>query len=141
MSAVDSQTGIFTITKRLSLQSQLGGMEMTEEHMRRLADNRSELDGAIISIGLFTEEFAAAQRQDVQHAVFMGAILFLVGSAGLYFLFLYHSMRVTKSTLANMKLYTDNVIESIPVGIVTLDSLDRVVSCNRKSRRNPGPNA
>ena len=133
MSAVDSQTGIFTITKRLSLQSQLGGMEMTEEHMRRLADNRNELDGAIISIGLFTEEFVTAQKQDVQHAIFMGAILFLVGSAGLYFLFLYHSMRVTKTTLADMKLYTDNVIESIPVGIVTLDSLDRVVSCNRKT--------
>ena len=133
ISAIDRQTGIFTITKRLSLHSQLGGMAMNLEHMRRIADNRNKLDGAIISIGLFTEDFVTAQKQDVQHAVFMGAILFLVGSAGLYFLFLYHSMRVTRTTLADMKLYTDNVIESIPVGIVTLDSLDRVVSCNRKT--------
>ncbi|MBE0585688.1 MAG: PAS domain-containing protein [Desulfofustis sp.] len=30
-----------------------------------------------------------------------------------------------------MKLYTDNVVESIPMGIVTLDKEQRVVSCNR----------
>jgi two-component system sensor histidine kinase HydH len=90
------------------------------------------LTDSIISLGLFTHEFAAARKRDVQHAIFMGAILFLVGTAGLYVLFLYQGMRVAKSTLANMKIYTENVIESIPVGLVTLDSQDRVVSCNRK---------
>jgi two-component system sensor histidine kinase HydH len=104
--------------------------------MREVSGNESgptqALTDSIISLGLFTHEFDAARRQDVQHAIFMGAILFLVGSAGLYVLFLYQGMRVAKSTLANMKIYTENVIESIPVGLVTLDSRDRVVSCNRK---------
>jgi two-component system sensor histidine kinase HydH len=94
--------------------------------------SKHPLAGSVISIGLFTDEFDAARRQDVQHTIFMGAILFLVGSAGLYVLFLYQGIRVARSTLANMRIYTENVIESIPVGLVTLGSDDRVVSCNRK---------
>ena len=133
VTAIDKQTGIFTISKRLSWQSQLTGMPITEDHTRRMSKQRGRFDGSTISIGLFTDGYVEAQKQDVEHAIFMGSILFLVGSAGLYLLFLYHSMRVTKSTLDNMKLYTDNVLESIPVGIVTFDSMDRVVSCNRKT--------
>ena len=133
VTAIDKQTGIFTISKRLSWQAQLSATPMPEAHSRRMSKHRGTFDGSTISIGLFTDGYVTAQKQDIQHAIFMGAILFLVGSAGLYLLFLYHSVRVTKSTLANMKLYTDNVIESIPVGIVTLDSMDRVVSCNKKT--------
>lgn len=129
---IEDETGIFTISKRLRLEPHLTGMPMMNAHKNRILANEHSYDDAIISIGLFTEEFDDARRQDVQHNIFMGAILFLVGSAGLYFLFLYQNVRVTKSTLANMKLYTDNVIESIPVGLVTLDVSDRIVSCNRK---------
>ena len=84
----------------------------------------------VISIGLLTRNFDAARTQDVHHAMFMGALLFLVGSAGLYFVFLYQDARVAKSSLANMKLYTESIIESIPVSLITLDSEGRVVSCN-----------
>jgi two-component system, NtrC family, sensor histidine kinase HydH len=90
-------------------------------------------DQKIISIGLPTRQFDAARRQDVRHTIFMGAILFLVGSTGLYFLFLYQKMRVTSSNLADMKLYTENIIESIPVAIITLDADDNMVSCNRNT--------
>ena len=109
VAAIDKQTGIFTISKRLSWQSQLTSMPITEDHTRRMSKHRGTFDGSTISIGLFTEGYVNAQKQDIQHAIFMGAILFLVGSAGLYLLFLYHSVRVTRSTLANMKLYTENV--------------------------------
>ena len=132
VTSVDEETGIFTITKRLNLQTHLNGMLMMDNQLHPVSGNKQNLSGATISIGLFTEDFDNARRQDVQHAVFMGAILFLVGSAGLYVLFLYQGIRVAKSTLANMKIYTENVIESIPVGLVTLDREDKVASCNRK---------
>jgi two-component system sensor histidine kinase HydH len=85
----------------------------------------------VISIALLTRTFDIARKQDVHHAMFMGALLFLVGSAGLYFVFLYQDARIAKSSLANMKLYTESIIESIPVGLITLDSEGRIVSCNR----------
>ena len=131
VTSLEEQTGIFTVTKHLSLRPH---MRRTGMRMGPVNDTGAAhpLTNSIISLGLYTHEFDEARRQDVQHAIFMGAILFLVGSAGLYVLFLYQGMRVAKSTLANMKIYTENVIESIPVGLVTLDSQDRVVSCNRK---------
>ncbi len=85
----------------------------------------------IISVGMMTTEFDLARKQDVNHSLFMGAILFMVGSAGFYFLYLYQGIRVAQNTLANMKLYTANIIESIPAGLVTLGSNENIVSCNR----------
>jgi len=131
VTSIGKKKGIFTISKRLNLQTHSSAFPGLMGHSRRPAANAEKVTSGIISIGLLTKEFDAARKQDVQHAIFMGAILFLVGSAGLYVLFLYQSIRVTKSTLANMKLYTDNVLESIPVGLVTLDDNDRVVSSNK----------
>ncbi len=133
VTVMDRKTGIFVITRQLRLQTHLTGMSMMRGRPPAMTANTRALANAVISIGLYTEEFDEARKQDVQHALFMGAILFLVGSAGLYVLFLYQGMRVAKSTLANMQLYTENVIESIPVGLVTLDIEGKVVSCNRKT--------
>ncbi len=92
----------------------------------------------IISIGLRTEQFDLARQQDVRHTMFMGAILLLVGSAGLYFLFLYQKVRITSSNLSDMKLYTDNIIESIPVSLITLSANNQIVSCNRNTEELTG---
>ncbi len=88
---------------------------------------------AVIHLGLCTKEFQEARRQDVRHSYFMGSLLLLLGSAGFYFLFLYQGMRVTRTTLANMKLYTRNIIESMPDGLITFDSAGRVVAWNPKA--------
>jgi two-component system, NtrC family, sensor histidine kinase HydH len=129
----EKATGIFILSKRFHPHVAGFGMRMKMGEQGRLrGESAQNFTDGIISIGLLTREFDYARRQDVHHAMFMGAILFLVGSAGLYFLFLYQGMRVAQSTLANMTLYTDNVIESIPVGIITLDVEERIVSYNRK---------
>ncbi len=88
---------------------------------------------AVIHLGLCTEEFLKAREQDFRHSLFMGGLLFLLGIAGFYFLFLYQGMRVTRTTLANMKLYTRNIIESMPDGLVTFDFRKRVTECNPKA--------
>lgn len=132
LTSIDEQTGIFTIFKHLVIQSQMQGLPMMQNHQNQANRSKEDLSGNIILIGLFTEEYDEARQQDVEHALFMGGILFLVGSAGLYALFMYQGIRVANSTLANMRLYTDNVIESIPVGLITLDTQDRVVSYNNK---------
>jgi two-component system, NtrC family, sensor histidine kinase HydH len=130
---IEKDKGIFIISKSFHLHDFMSSMPMMMgRQMRMMSGNGQELTDGIISIGLYSKEFDLAHRQDVQHAFFMAAILFLVGSAGLYFLFLYQGMRVAETTLANMKLYTSNVVESIPVGLITLDDEERIVSYNKK---------
>ncbi len=130
-SSLDEQAGLFVVSARLTGWGTDTRRSMMPMHRLHGHGETARLDGAIIAVGLYTEAFDEARRQDVRHAIFMGALLFLVGSAGLYALFLYQGMRVAKMTLANMKLYTANVVDSIPLGIVTLDKAQRVASCNR----------
>lgn len=125
--------GIFTVSTLFHPGKHFANAPLVDGHRLPWEKTPGDAGGTIISVGLMAAEFDAARRQDIQHAVLMGGILFLVGSAGIYFLFLYQQMRVAKSTLADMKLYTDNVIESIPAGLITLDARQRVVSCNRKA--------
>jgi len=87
-----------------------------------------------IFVGLYTGEFDAARNEDVRQSLLMGGLLLLLGSAGFYFLFLAQQNRVAKATLANMELYTRNVIDSTPAGLITLDSHGRIVSLNDKAR-------
>ena len=104
-----------------------------QRHMQQVREEQLEKGRQLIIVGLGTSDFDASRQEDRKQALFMGALLFLLGSAGLYFLFLYHSMRVGKSTLANMQLYTDNVIKSMPAGLITLNSKGDIVSCNKKA--------
>jgi two-component system sensor histidine kinase HydH len=105
-----------------------GGWNNKSAHTKLLEDGR-----AIIHLGLRTDEFIAAQQEDLNHSLYMGGLLLFLGSGGLYFLILYQGMLVTQMTLANMKLYTRNIIESMPDGLITLDADGYVASCNPKA--------
>ncbi len=74
-----------------------------------------------IFVGLYTREFDAARQEDVRQSLIMGGLLLLLGSSGFYFLFLSQGTRVAKATLANMELYTRNIIQSMPAGLLTVD--------------------
>ncbi|HKK00730.1 MAG TPA: hypothetical protein VJ955_01065, partial [Desulfuromonadales bacterium] len=71
----------------------------------------------VIVVGLYTAAFEADHRQDLRQSMLVGAVLLLLGSAGFYFLLVSQHARVARRTLANMELYTRNVIESIPAGL------------------------
>ncbi|MGL1933284.1 MAG: ATP-binding protein [Desulfotalea sp.] len=133
-SNIDEQTGIFTIAQKLNIRSPLlplvTSSHVSQKNSPSLKDIFSE---SVICIGMLTEEYDNARLQDVHHALFMGILLFLVGGAGLYTMFMYQGMRIAQTTLENVKLYTDNVIESIPVGLVTLDIDDNIISFNKKA--------
>lgn len=132
LTRLNRTSGVFTYSKMFTVGDHRRRMHLPAEDRQKwllqLADSQK-----IISIGLDAKEFESARKQDVRHALFMAAILFLVGFAGLYVLFLYHKVRQTGATLADMKLYTDSVIDSIPVSLVTLDAREHIVSCNRNA--------
>ncbi len=136
LSQLDQQKGLFILSKKFQLMRH--GPRQAMMMQRHGLKNRYPWDDMIISVGLLTTEFDQSRKQDVRHTLFMVAILFLVGSAGFYFLFLYQGMRVARTTLANMKLYTDNVIKSIPAGLITLDAREKIVSCNIKAEEISG---
>jgi two-component system sensor histidine kinase HydH len=132
--SINGQEPIFEVAAIFrTLPGDAPGMMNSHWRKRDPLMKKLEQGRAVIHIGLRTGEFVRAREQDFRHTLFMGSLLFLLGSAGFYFLFLYQGMRVTRTTLANMKLYTRNIIESMPDGLITLDSRGRIVSCNPRA--------
>ena len=126
--------GVYVMTRAFRYEQSVPvAMASMQQLSRDLQLVDSIAGEVLITIGLSTSQFDAARKQDQHHTVFMAALLSLVGSAGIYFIFLYHRMWLTKASLADMKLYADSVFASIPVGLVTLDRDNRVVSCNSKT--------
>lgn len=122
-----------------SIQPQrMGQMRSLRRNMKSKTTQLLERGQAVIHLGLRTDEFITAQKQDLLHSLFMGSMLIFMGSGGFYFLFLYQGMQVTRKTLANMKLYTRNIIESMPDGLITLDAKGCMASCNPRAQEFAG---
>ena len=87
-----------------------------------------------IFVGLYTREFAAARAEDVRQSLLLGGVLLLVGTAGLYALFLSQRVQAARAAVRDMESYTRHVVESLPDALVTLDGQGRVVSMNARAQ-------
>ena len=76
------------------------------------------------------DRFKEIQHQDVLLAIFIGAVLFVIGSAGVYFIFVVQNAYLVRRTLDEMRTYTRNVVESMANGLITVDRSLRVATFN-----------
>lgn len=84
----------------------------------------------VLFVGLKMDRFKQIRRQDITYAVFMGAVLFIIGSAGIYFIFVLQNSYLVHRTLDEMRTYTRNVLESMPNGLITVDRSMTVATFN-----------
>jgi two-component system sensor histidine kinase HydH len=127
---------IFEITKEFHpVAASLHGMSMMERRWEQWNLTFKPNGQMYISVGFYTNDYEETKRQDMYHTIFMLVMLLLLFFAGLYFLFLYQRMRVTHATLLNTQLYANDVLESIPDSLITLDQDEQVVSCNRNAEK------
>jgi two-component system sensor histidine kinase HydH len=109
---------------------------MMHRRSRRIPKDRELLSQAmndppkIIFVGLDMTAIEEAHQADIRHAVIMGAILLLVGFAGITLLFLFQSYRATRSSLSRIKAFSDNVVENMPIGLIALDDHLRIAAFN-----------
>ncbi len=85
----------------------------------------------IVYLGFYTTSFDAARAEDIKQSLILLVILILLGSGGLYALLLIQRSQATKVALENMELYTNNLINSMPAGLISIDNGRRIVSANR----------
>jgi two-component system, NtrC family, sensor histidine kinase HydH len=121
-----------------------GQRETLSEKIKKFPDGTSIFEykeflgssGAQMAVvGLWMTPLEEARRQDIQHAILMGVILLILGSAAFYFIFVIQNYYLVDRTLAEMRSYTENVVESMASGLVTVDTNGGIVSTNRKASR------
>lgn len=94
-----------------------------------------------IVLDLKMQEYQAAQREDIRMGVVSAVILLILGSASFYFLLIAQNYYVANRTLKTMESYTQNVVESMPNGLISLDKDGRIETINQKAQDLLGLNA
>jgi two-component system sensor histidine kinase HydH len=86
-----------------------------------------------IAVRLRPGAFDLAREQDLHHALLMGAILVVLGGGTLYFIFIVQNYYLVDRTLARMRTYTENVMESMADGLISIDNDRKIVTSNRRA--------
>ena len=130
---------VFEIYRKFIPTGPPRGMGMMQRHKRMMGrqspphgqENENISNSAqIIFVGLDMSSIEEAHKDDVRHAVIMGAILLLVGFAGFTLLFLVQSYRSTRASLSRIKAFSDKVVENVPIGLLALDNQGKIAAFN-----------
>ncbi len=89
----------------------------------------------VIFVGLDMTSVEEARREDVQHAVVIGAILLLVAFGGITLLLLAQSHRETRAALSRVRAFSDHVVENVPIGLAAVDEAGRIAVFNQAAAR------
>lgn len=103
---------------------QIAQTEIIAKHTRigkELLDVFDREQKQVLFLGLKMDRFKEIRHQDIMLAIFTGAVLFVIGSAGIYFVFVVQNAYLVRRTLDEMRAYTRNVLESMANGLITVD--------------------
>ena len=84
----------------------------------------------VIFVGLNMALVQAAHDQDTRNTIITAAVLLLISIAGIVSLFLALGYRSARASLSRVKALSDSLVEHMPVGLVAVDSDERVMVFN-----------
>ncbi len=88
-------------------------------------------DGKMIYVGLDPQPFEAARKEDIRNTFVISGVLLLLGMAGFVSLFWMQSYRAAKRSLQDTSAIADEVMTSLPVGLIATDRNGMITFCNR----------
>ena len=101
-------------------------MGLDSEHLANSHSHR----GDIILLGMKMTAYEQARHADIQHAFIMAAIILILGSGALFFIFVIQNYYLVDKTLKQTKDYTREVIANMANGLISIDSEGKIVSFN-----------
>jgi two-component system sensor histidine kinase HydH len=104
-----------------SRNSLLGYGQMSPPHSHR---------GDIIVLGMNMAVLDEARRADIQHAFIMAAIILVLGSGALFFVFVIQNYYLVDKTLKQTKDYTRQVVANMANGLLSIDAKGTIASYN-----------
>jgi two-component system sensor histidine kinase HydH len=92
----------------------------------------------IIFVGLDVKPFEAARQEDIRNTIIISTILLLLGIGGFLSVIYAQSYRSTRRTLQDTSAFADEVVTSLPVGLIATDKDGKVVFFNSAAERITG---
>ncbi|MDP2268390.1 MAG: ATP-binding protein [Deltaproteobacteria bacterium] len=87
----------------------------------------------IVALTFRLQVFETARQADFNHIVLMAAILIILATGTLYFIFVVQKYYLVDRKLGQMKSYLENVVDSMADGLISLDNHGHIVTMNRQA--------
>lgn len=107
------------------------GDAIREDRDGRLLEMARATSGYVIVVGLSLERLLEARRKDISHAIFMGFILLLLGTASIYFVFVTQNYYAVERALDTMRSYMGHVVDSMPGALISVNPEGNIVTVNK----------
>ena len=82
-------------------------------------------------VGMDMQEFEESRTEDLRHTIMMSVMMLVIGSASLYFIVVVQNYYLVNRTLSTMRTYTQNVVESMVNGLVSVDESGIITTINQ----------
>jgi two-component system sensor histidine kinase HydH len=97
-------------------------------------------DDQIILIGLDPKPFEDARKEDIRNTTIISGILVILGLAGFISMFWMQSYHSAKKSLQDTSAIADEVVTSLPVGLIATDKNGKIAFYNSAAERITGLN-
>lgn len=87
--------------------------------------------GFVIFVGLDMGPILAAHAQDKRRTVWTATVFLLMGCAGIAMLLLSQRYRAARSSLSQIKAFSDSLVENMPIGLVAADGSGKLTAFNQ----------
>ena len=92
----------------------------------------------IILVGLDPKPFEDARREDIRNTLIISGVLVILGLAGFISMFWMQSYRSAKKSLQDTSAIADEVVASLPVGLIATDKDGKIAFYNSAAERITG---
>ena len=95
-------------------------------------------DEKIILVGLDPKPFEDARKEDIRNTMIISGVLVVLGLAGFISMFWMQSFRTAKRSLQDTSAFADEVVTSLPVGLIATDKNGKIAFFNSAAERITG---
>ena len=92
----------------------------------------------IIFVGLEVKPFEEARKEDIRNTTIISSVLLLLGFGGFLSLYLAENYRSTKRVLQDTSAFADEVVTSLPVGLIATGRDGKIAFFNETAERITG---
>ena len=96
---------------------------------------RFNFKDTMIFVGLDLAVLDETIQNDINHSILMAVILLLIGFTGFILIFLVQRFQATRSSLSKIKVFSDILVQNMPVGLIALDLEKKIVSVNPAAQK------
>jgi two-component system sensor histidine kinase HydH len=113
------------------------GMMMGSDNDWRLPSSSGDSDQTIL-VGLDPQPFEEGRKEDIRNTAIISGVLILLGLAGFISMFWMQGYRLAKKSLQDTSAIKDQVVTSLPVGLIATDKDGRIAFYNNAAERITG---